>query len=367
MDEKRPRDDSPDTVHHTSLLKRLKYEAGINSCTYGGRRKGKAQTLGSFLLERFSYFGEEEWKRRINKGMLTILEHEEETKWESVLRGGQKIVLETLREEEPDVDLAYSVLSRSTTTDLDAVAIEKNGNIPVTQSGKYKKNTLYFELLDSLKEPVWPVHRLDKETSGCVVFATSEEAAAQISRVIRSGDLIKEYVAVLIGHMTEETIVERSIGPAWKERPSDYCSDCPAMKRIRQVVTPNGKSCKTVYTPIKYNSGLTLVKIKLYQGRTHQIRVHAEYLGMPVLGDKVYGHGDSSERQSLRWIKEQDLMLTPYGAITRHLLHSARIKFPFGWEIKSDPKPFFMKFPCCAELFSNTAEPSEKKEIKTED
>ena len=125
------------------------------------------------------------------------------------------------------------------------------------------------------------VHRLDRETSGCLVIAKSRDALTQLHQHFRdeNGQMQKIYRAILAGRWqgAEQTV------------------NLPLVKNTlrggeRMVeVDPSGKQARSLFVPLEYKDALSLMEIKLYTGRTHQIRVHAQSTGHPVAGDKKYG------------------------------------------------------------------------------
>jgi 23S rRNA pseudouridine1911/1915/1917 synthase len=122
-----------------------------------------------------------------------------------------------------------------------------------------------------------PVNRLDKGTSGLMVVAGNAHAQMLLSRSLHTGEFVREYLAVVCGNPpAREGVVDAPIGKA------------PGAT-IRREVTPDGKPARTHYHVLEQKGGLTLVRLRLETGRTHQIRVHMRHVGCPVLGDFLYG------------------------------------------------------------------------------
>jgi 23S rRNA pseudouridine1911/1915/1917 synthase len=127
------------------------------------------------------------------------------------------------------------------------------------------------------KERPGIVHRLDKETSGCLVVAKNDEAHRELSRQFAERTVEKIYLALVDGKLGKETgTIEEKIGrhPVYRQRMS--------------VSSSRGRPAKTEYCVIHSRDQASLVECRLHSGRTHQIRVHLHHLGHPVLGDKVY-------------------------------------------------------------------------------
>lgn len=122
------------------------------------------------------------------------------------------------------------------------------------------------------------VHRIDKNTSGLLIVAKTDKAHAGLAEQIKAHTFTREYQAVICGRLKESTgIIEAPIG----RHPVDRKKMC--------VTDKNSKEAKTEYTILEEFNGYSHIKLKLYTGRTHQIRVHMSYIGHPVYGDDVYG------------------------------------------------------------------------------
>lgn len=123
------------------------------------------------------------------------------------------------------------------------------------------------------------VHRIDKDTSGIIVIAKTNEAHLSLSGQLKEHSITRKYTALLEGRLKEDTgTVETLIGRNPKDR------------KKMAVVGGNGKRAVTHYRVLERFEGFTLIEAILETGRTHQIRVHMSHLGHPVVGDTVYGY-----------------------------------------------------------------------------
>lgn len=126
------------------------------------------------------------------------------------------------------------------------------------------------------------IHRLDRDTSGVLVMVKNEVAASYISKQFTNRTVKKTYHAVVTGQPKQET--------ALIDLPINRNPNKPGSFRV----DANGKSATTVYSVIETNSKRSLIELKPRTGRTHQLRVHMEYIGTPIVGDRVYGKEKAS-------------------------------------------------------------------------
>lgn len=123
------------------------------------------------------------------------------------------------------------------------------------------------------------VHRIDKDTSGIIVIAKTNEAHLSLSKQLKEHTITRKYIALLEGKLKNDSgRVETLIGRNPKDR------------KQMAVVSINGKKAATNYRVLERFENYTLIEAVLETGRTHQIRVHMTYLGHPVVGDTVYGY-----------------------------------------------------------------------------
>jgi 23S rRNA pseudouridine955/2504/2580 synthase len=157
---------------------------------------------------------------------------------------------------------------------------------------------LHFGLLDIAKairpkqDYLELVHRLDRETSGCLILAKNRKTLTFLHDQFKQGKVIKKYLTGVAG--------------TWKGGKKTVSA--PLKKNVMQggermvEVQADGKSAVSHFTPLQQYHQLCLMEVELETGRTHQIRVHAAYAGHPVAGDKKYG-----DRQYNQWIKGKGL------------------------------------------------------------
>jgi 23S rRNA pseudouridine1911/1915/1917 synthase len=168
--------------------------------------------------------------------------------------------------------------------DSDLLVVNKSaGMVTHPAHGNYTGtlvNALLYHCnhLSTLSDATRPgiVHRLDKDTSGVMVVAKTDSAHAQLAKQFSSRTISREYWAIVWGLFKEKSgIVEASLGRSKSDRK-------------KMTVVADGKHAATEYTVIEEFDYLSLVRLKLRTGRTHQIRVHLAHINHPVFGDPTY-------------------------------------------------------------------------------
>ncbi len=125
------------------------------------------------------------------------------------------------------------------------------------------------------------VHRIDKDTSGLLIVAKNDKSHAFLAEQIKEHSFTREYQAVVFGKFAEKTgEIDEPIGRH------------PVQRKKMSVRYENSKPAITKYEVLEEYSGYSLVKLNLFTGRTHQIRVHMSHIGHHVFGDEAYGRGE---------------------------------------------------------------------------
>jgi 23S rRNA pseudouridine1911/1915/1917 synthase len=224
------------------------------------------------------------------------------------LRGGERISVElsappdeTLEPESIPLRVAYE--------DDDLLVVDKPAGLVVHPSAGHGSGTLVNALLGRALDRGEPlgsiagvgrpgiVHRLDKETSGLIVIAKTDAAQSALMRQFGERSVEKEYLALVRG--TPPAPRGRVEAPIGRD-PRD---------RQRMAVIAGGRESVTEYEQLAAGGGYALLSLRPLTGRTHQIRAHLAYLGLPIAGDLRYGGGEGP------------------GGLRRQFLHAARLAF----------------------------------------
>lgn len=180
--------------------------------------------------------------------------------------------------------------------DDDLLVINKPPGLVVHPGAGNQPHTLVNALLHHCpslsgiggKERPGIVHRLDKETSGCLVVAKNDLAHQELSRQFAGREVTKIYLAIVSGALKRNSgKIEAPIGRH------------PVHRKKMHVDLRRGRTARTDYRVLKSFGQVSLVECTLHSGRTHQIRVHLHHLGHPVIGDSLYGGKRTAPRQML--------------------------------------------------------------------
>lgn len=169
--------------------------------------------------------------------------------------------------------------------DEDVAVVNKPQGMVVHPSAGHPDGTLVNALLyhlkdlSSINEVIRPgiVHRIDKDTSGLLMIAKNDVAHEALAKQLKDKTSLRKYIALVHGNIPHDKgTINAPIGRSKSDRK-------------KQAVIEEGKSAVTHFTVLERFGEFTLVELQLETGRTHQIRVHMQYIGFPVAGDPVYG------------------------------------------------------------------------------
>lgn len=241
------------------------------------------------LCERFTYHSREDWIDRLNRGLVTINGVVATT--ETVAHTDDKVVYHVENYTEPEVPTNYSVVFE----DDEFMLVAKPAGTPVHHTGRIFYNTFTAIVRRGTDcETATPMHRLDRDTGGLMLYAKYAESAARFQKNLDRILLRKFYLAVVEGEFPE--------GETRCDLPLHEVEGDPIRVRMHHV--EGGKECHTVFkrlavihapAPAATNDAsaektFSVVEAELLTGRKHQIRAHLAELGFPIVGDRLYSH-----------------------------------------------------------------------------
>lgn len=248
----------------------------------------EGQRLDSYLPRRFNWRSRAYFLELLTSGTVTV--NGKHVKKAYRVRSGDVISLELPEQYQQPFDYA-SIPLTVLHEDDQLVVINKAGDLAVQPTGRYiHENLLYrlrYHYRDERGDPACDpciVHRLDRETSGVIVFAKSRQVARRLSMQFADRLTQKRYLAVVHG-----------------TPPSSGTINAPLLSTSDRhvVVDPAGKSALTRYAVQAQHGPYALVALELLTGRQHQLRVHLASIGHPIVADPFYGHAIDRETPGL--------------------------------------------------------------------
>ena len=274
--------------------------------------------LDHYLVERFPEFSRSKIKNYINSGDITI--NDKVVKPSFILKGEEKIKCLILSQsDENSTILPENIELNIIYEDNDILAINKPRGLVVHPGNGNKSGTLLNSLIyhyknlsrnNSLRPGI--IHRLDKNTSGVILIAKKDYSHDHISKQFLNRTINKYYSALVWGKIPNEGVISNNIGRNRKDRTTF------------KVVNYGGRESITHYKMGEFMPPFSLIEVKPETGRTHQIRVHLDSIGYPILGDENYGGGI---RRSLSYhVKYKKNIKKVFNQIKGFALHAHKLE-----------------------------------------
>lgn len=233
------------------------------------------RTLLDIFSNEFRLYPESYYIKALETGQVTL--NGEKADKDTIIRNGDLICHRIHRHEPPVSSRPVKIVYQ----DEKIVAIDKPSGVPVHPTGRFRHNTVTYILKNEHGLVVHPCNRLDRLTSGLMFLGKTAKAAENMVDQIRNREVTKQYIAKVVGEFPiEETVVDKPV----------YTYDPRVSLNI--VDEQKGKEAKTVFKRLSYDGENSIVLCKPYTGRTHQIRVHLQYLGHPIINDPIYSSPD---------------------------------------------------------------------------
>lgn len=199
-------------------------------------------------------------------------------------------------------DRHFLVIDKPAGTVVHPAPGNHEGTVVNALLGRYPEMAENFANEDSMRPGI--IHRLDKDTSGCLAVAKTVEAKFKLGKAFADRKTGKTYLAICRG-------IPRQISGELKNLIGRH----PVNRQKMAIVERNGKAAHTAYRVLAHkivdDIPLTLVEVKIFTGRTHQIRVHLSSIGLPIIGDELYGNRNCS-----------------FPGVSRQMLHAWKLTLP---------------------------------------
>jgi 23S rRNA pseudouridine955/2504/2580 synthase len=286
------------------------------------------QRVDNFLLRQWREIPKSHVYRLLRKGEVRV--NGKRAKPELRLAAGDRIRLPPVRLDSSDTprppssSLQASILSAVIYEDAEILVVNKPAGIAV-----HGGSGLSHGVIEALRaaRPEWTeielVHRIDRDTSGCLLIAKRRSALRSLHALFREREMDKRYLALVCGRW--------ALGTKTLDLPLKTNQKQGGERMVR--VHPEGQAAESSFKPVeRFGSLATLMEVRIGTGRTHQIRVHSAYARHPVAGDEKYGDKDANSQ------------LKQYG-LRRMFLHAHALGF-----IRPSGEPFNIEAPLDAEL-----------------
>jgi 23S rRNA pseudouridine1911/1915/1917 synthase len=261
--------------------------------------------LDAFLRERFPAVSRVALKRLIEQGHVHV--NGQPTKPTHSPRAGERIEIHW-PEARPAVAQPEEIPLTILFEDKSLLVLNKPAGLVVHPAAGNEKHTLVNALLHHCQGSLSGiggvarpgiVHRLDKETSGCLVVAKNDEIHLALSKQFAARTVGKIYHAILCGELARDS---GEIRAAIARHPTHR-------KRMAVRDDHSGRAAHTTYRVLERLNSATFVEVHLHTGRTHQIRVHFQFLGHPLVGDQTYGARHNKKLSELTGYEPPRVML----------------------------------------------------------
>jgi UPF0176 protein len=236
--------------------------------------KYHGKTALEFVSGLLSHTPGEQWEKEFKEGLFLDESHRK-IEAQHLVRSGERYLHVLPKTSEPPVNPQVTILYE----DEAIIIVDKPAPLPVHPSGRFQRNTLQYILNQAyLPRIPKPVHRLDANTTGLLVYAKTKPAAAFLQRQFEEKKVEKVYLARVQGHPLKDS----------------FSCELPISQEVGEVGSRdadelNGLPAKTDFSVLKkFEDGTTLLEVRPQTGRTNQIRVHLWKMGYPICGEQLY-------------------------------------------------------------------------------
>lgn len=268
--------------------------------------------IDMYLAKQFPFYTRSIWQKKIQSSEVFVNQLAP-GKSSYRLQDGDKISMYYPRSVEPKVERELKCLFQTE----GVMAISKPSGMPMHENGPYLKNTFSYMLREQYGEEWAAVHRIDRETSGVVICANTNELRASISKDLAKRQVQKTYCAIVFGEVESDSFSELS--------PLGEPPDGSEIRIKKWVNFESGLPSHTDFEVIERANGYTLIRASPRTGRTNQIRIHLAYNGHRIVGDKLYHPNEDVflsyyDKKGKDWVDKM-------AGFERLCLHAEKIEF----------------------------------------
>lgn len=281
---------------------------------------GRWACVLDFLVERFPAISASDWARRIDAGDVVDTVGRVVTPRQAYVPHGKLYYYRTVAHEAPNAAQASVIFE-----DELLVVADKPHFLPVTPSGQYLQETLLIRLRRQLGVPaLTPLHRIDRETAGVVLFAKKPAICAGYQALFADRKVAKQYQAIASADARLQFPLTRTS--------TLVTSDHFMQMREAQAAAGAQPNAQTEIELMETLGSWARYRLRPATGKRHQLRVHMAALGLPILGDRIYpnlmGPGADERANPLRLLAESIAFRDPTSGEERHFVSRRQLHFP---------------------------------------
>jgi len=268
------------------------------------------ERLDAFLSNHFPFYSRNAWSRRIGEGRVRVNGRSVNKSYR--IKIGDEFAHLAVAAEEPQIEEPVTILWQRG----DLAAVNKPTGLPLHENGPFYLNTCIAHIRRLLGNDWSNLHRIDRDTSGIVLCGRGSRVRSIVQEQIASHQCTKIYTALVHGHF------DRSI------KKIDFALGEPGFEGLRSKrwIDPLGESALTVVESVEHSQTMSLLRLRIVSGRTHQIRVHCAALGHALVGDVLY-HPDRTVYD--HWQKDMNNeRLAHLTGAKRLCLHAEEVHIP---------------------------------------
>ncbi|KAG5517893.1 hypothetical protein PMAC_000348 [Pneumocystis sp. 'macacae'] len=237
------------------------------------KERWRGRTIYDIFSTEFRDRTPQYYEQEIKDGRVMVNGHV--ATFEQIIKNGDVIEHLSHRHEPPVTDKNIDIIYQND----DIVVINKPSGIPVHPAGRYRHNSITHIMMAEMGFPnLSPCNRLDRLTSGLMILARNVRVADEMRKKMYDRRILKEYICKVHGLFPEGEIV--------CTEPLLTISPKLGLNRVH----PNGKSSKSIFKRLNYDGKNSIVHCQPLTGRTHQLRVHLQWLGNPIVNDPIYAN-----------------------------------------------------------------------------